>query len=296
MSISRQNLTIIIVTFMSEKVIHDCIKSIPEDLKIIIVDNSNNRTFKDKIEKEYQNTECILSEENLGMGCGNNLGLKKVKTDYAFILNPDVVLEKNTIDEIIIASNDVDTFGVLAPISTEEKYPNYRFDYKKNQSFNEIKPFKVKSVDGFAMIINIERLNKLNDFQGLNFFDENIFMYLENDDLCKRIIKNNESIYIVPKSKIKHLGASAVDKKYQHQIELSRNWHWIWSKFYFNKKHYGFMFAFLSGIPIFLSAIFKYLIYFFINNKKKQIYFYRAMGFLNAMIGRRSYFRPKINI
>ena len=46
MSISRQNLTVIIVSFMSEKVIHDCINSIPKDIKIVIVDNSNNKFLK----------------------------------------------------------------------------------------------------------------------------------------------------------------------------------------------------------------------------------------------------------
>ena len=51
MSISRQTLTAVIVTFKSNKVIHDCIKSIPEDIKIIVVDNSNDQEFKEKIEK-----------------------------------------------------------------------------------------------------------------------------------------------------------------------------------------------------------------------------------------------------
>ena len=46
MSISRQNLTAIIVTFKSENVIHQCIKSIDKEIKIIVVDNSNNAKFK----------------------------------------------------------------------------------------------------------------------------------------------------------------------------------------------------------------------------------------------------------
>ena len=54
MSISRQNLTVIIVTFMSENVIHNCIKSLPDDIKIIVVDNSNNKNFKDNLEKNIK--------------------------------------------------------------------------------------------------------------------------------------------------------------------------------------------------------------------------------------------------
>ena len=109
MSISRQTLTAIIVTFKSDKVIHDCIKSIPEDMKIIVVDNSNDQEFKENIEKEYKNTKCILSPSNLGMGPGNNLGLKQVKTDFAMILNPDVILQKDTIEEMINGSKKINT-------------------------------------------------------------------------------------------------------------------------------------------------------------------------------------------
>ena len=67
MSISRQNLTIVIVTFKSEKVIHECIKSIGKETKIIVVENSYNPEFKKEIEKKYENIECIISAENLGM-------------------------------------------------------------------------------------------------------------------------------------------------------------------------------------------------------------------------------------
>ena len=105
MSISRQNLSVIIVSYISGEVIHNCIKSIPKDIQIIVVDNSGDEKFKFDIEKRYDNIKCILSPENLGMGAGNNLGLKHTNTDYVLILNPDVILENNTIDELINASN-----------------------------------------------------------------------------------------------------------------------------------------------------------------------------------------------
>ena len=136
MSISRQNLTVVIVSFMSENVIHDCIQSIPEDIKIIVVDNSNNYLFKERIEKKYSNTTCILSE-NVGMGSGNNLGLRHVLTDFAFILNPDVILKENTIDEIINASNILTSFGVIAPILDEKNFPNFKLALIKNQDTDQ---------------------------------------------------------------------------------------------------------------------------------------------------------------
>jgi len=296
MSISRQTLSAVIVTFKSDHVIHDCIQSISDQIKIIVVDNSNDKKFKENIEKKYNNVECILSSTNLGMGSGNNFGLKHVKTDYAIILNPDVVLEKDTIQEIITESKSINSFAMLAPLSDDLSYPNYKVDKKDLSSVSNNIPFQVQSIDGFAMILNLKKINKIENFKNHNYFDENFFMYLENDDLCKRLNDINENIYVIPTSKIKHLGAKAVDHEFKHEVELSRNWHWIWSKFYYNRKHFGFFVAFINGLPIFFKANFKFLFYLFLNRtKKRQIYLQRVLGFTNALLGKKSFYRPKIN-
>ena len=145
------------------------------------------------------------------------------------------------------------------------------------------------------MVLNLKRLNQYENFNNYKYFDENFFMYLENDDLCKRLIEKNENIFVIPNAKIKHLGAKAVSSEYFYEVELSRNWHWIWSKFYYNKKYYGFFTALLNGLPIFLSSILKYLFYFSLNKKKKNIYLQRVLGFSNALLGRNSSYRPKID-
>ncbi len=202
MSISRQTLTIVIVTFKSEKVIENCIKSISDQIKIIIVDNSNDQNLKDSLEKKYKNVECILSSSNLGMGSGNNLGLNNVKTDYALILNPDVILQDDTISEIIKESKKIESFAVLAPLSEDDKYPNYKIKHEDKKNINNLNPFKVKSVDGFAMLLNLNKINEIDDFQNKKYFDENFFMYLENDDFCKRLRQCNQNIFIIPKSRL----------------------------------------------------------------------------------------------
>jgi len=295
MSISRQNLSIVIVTFKSEKVIHQCLSSIGDGINIVIIENSKNKKFKEEIERKYKNVKCYLSSENLGMGAGNNLGVKQVETDFALILNPDVILEDSTIDNMILASKKIQSFAILSPLSSNNNYPNYKPNNDKNYKNITQEPFKVKSVDGFAILLDKKKIKNFTDNNNINLFDENFFMYLENDDLCKRIIDKNENIYIVPDAKINHLGGKAVNEKYKEEIELSRNWHWIWSKFYFNKKHYGFLIALIKGFPIFFSAIIKLMFYFIINNKsKKNIYLNRASGYLNALAGNTSWYRPKI--
>ena len=62
MSLSGQNLSIVIVTLKSEKVIHDCIKSIDQNIPIIIVENSNNYELKKNLESQYKNLKCVITE------------------------------------------------------------------------------------------------------------------------------------------------------------------------------------------------------------------------------------------
>jgi len=141
------------------------------------------------------------------------------------------------------------------------------------------------------MLLNKKKLDKtlLKEY-----FDENFFMYLENDDLCKRVVDAQENIYIAPISKIKHLGGKAVDIKYKNEVEFARNWHWIWSKFYFNKKHYGYTVAFLKGLPKFFSSLIKYIFYVIMkNNIKQKIYLNRLSGFFNAAINKKSWYRSQ---
>ena len=292
MSINKQNLTIVIVSFKSNHVIHDCINSIDKNIRIIVVDNSNDHQFVEKLEIKYKNVKCILSSENLGMGAGNNLGIKNVNSDYVLILNPDVILNKNTIEELIIASRNLLDFAVIAPISNHLSYPNYKL--AKDKIIDKSNPFEVNSVDGYAMLLNLKKLKKLN---GFNFFDENYFLYLENDDLCKELQNRNEKIYIIPKSTIEHFGASAVDPIYQEEIELSRNWHWMWSKFYFNKKHYGYFNALKKVYKNLISATIKYFYYLVTFNKiKKKRYQMRLNGLFSSMMGKQSFYRPNLDI
>jgi len=292
MSISRQNLTVIIVTLKSHHIIDQCIQSIDKDISVIVVENSNDEDFKNYIEKKYQNLSCILSKENIGMGAGNNIGIDKAKSDFVLILNPDVTLYNDTIDKLLRAGNDLQNFAIMSPLCENIDYPNYSIKKKDNIDFKNI--FEVESLDGFCMLINKKRIKEI--LKDTKFFDENFFMYLENDDLCKRVKNKNEKIFILPTCKIKHFGAKAVSENYSKEIELSRNWHWSWSKFYYSKKHNGYVYALLDGLPKFITSMLKCLFYYFILKKyKSKVYYNRALGVFNAIVGKSSWYRPKLD-
>jgi hypothetical protein len=76
---ANSDLTVIIITFKSEDKIENCLNSIDLNIKLIIIENSNNKKFQNYIENRYKNFECTLTNDNLGYGKANNIGLKKVK-------------------------------------------------------------------------------------------------------------------------------------------------------------------------------------------------------------------------
>ena len=69
------------------------------------------------------------------MGAGNNIGIKNTKKDFTLVLNPDVILEKDAINQIIDASKVLDSFAIIAPILDNIEHPNYKLDNKKNQKY-----------------------------------------------------------------------------------------------------------------------------------------------------------------
>ena len=285
MDLNINNITFIIVCFKSDKIIRNCLNSLPLNSKKIIIENSNNIDLKKDLEIEYDNIKVILNK-NTGMGASNNLGIKMSNTKYAFILNPDVTFQKNTFENLTNSSKKIDDFAILSPLNDKDKYPNYKI--KKNYTNND-NNILVDVIDGFSMLINKKK------FKNDEFFDENFFLYLENDDLCMRTKQINENIYIMKNSLINHLGGSSADKKFLIEIEYLRNWHWMWSKFYFNKKHYGFFKAVMSVIRNLFSAQFKYIYYLITFNAfKKNIYKMRFLGLVNAMLGKKSWYRINI--
>ena len=274
----NKQLTIVINTFRSSDKIFKCLNSIRSTYKVIIVENSSDVNFKKIIEKKYKNVKCYLTEQNLGYAKGNNFGLNLVKTKFSLILNPDAILNKNTLSNFLKFSDEHKNFSIVGP---------YEKDHK-NLTHNNM-PYEVNNIKGFAMFL------KMKDFKYKNFFDKNFFIYCEEIDLCKRVKNKGKKIFIDPKIRINHIGGSSHNKDINFEMELSRNWHWMWSQFYFNKKHYGYFYSLLKFFPKLVLSFIKSFFYFILfNNRKFQIYFHRFLGLFNSMIFRSSFYRPNV--
>ena len=280
---SIKDITVVITSFKSGEIIRNCLSSIDKGCKVILVENSNDLDFKKKIEQEYANVECILTGKNLGYGKANNIGLKKVTSKYVLILNPDATLESDSIENFLKAVKRVSTFAIMAPYAQGKKDENNKINIINNN------PILVKNVKGFAMFLN------MSEFQDVGFFDENFFFYFEEIDLCKRLVKAHKKIYLDPNIKINHTGGKSHDNVINMPMELSRNWHWMWSTFYYHKKYKGFFVSFLIILPKLSSAALKVILYsLFLNRKKREIYSHRFLGLINSIMGKDSWYRPKV--
>ncbi len=272
-------LTVVIVTFKSEDKIFSCLDSIPTNVTVIVVENSNDSNFKYLIENKYSNVRCILSGDNKGYAVGNNIGLKRVSTKFALVLNPDATLEKNTINNFFDSIKKIQDFWLIGPANSQSK----KYDYL-NDDFKEVDNLK-----GFAIFLNLEKFNN-------NFFDENFFLFFEEIDLCKKVKREGGKIFLNKNIIINHEGSSSVKKEKKIELEINRNWHWMWSTFYFHKKYKGFIFALLIIMPKLFTSVFKFIYFKIVKNKEKRdIYFSRMSGIINSILGKKSWFRPSLD-
>ncbi|MBU5687980.1 MAG: glycosyltransferase family 2 protein [Candidatus Aenigmarchaeota archaeon] len=258
------DLTISIVTYYDKNYgnIDDlvkCLKSILKTklkIKVIIVDNSSKSLDLDIFKDER--IEYIFNGKNLGFGKSHNIAIKKVlnKSKYHLILNPDIFFEEDVLFEL---KNYMDFNKNIAAITPKILYPNGKIQYlckllptpfdlifrrfipfkkylEKRNFVYELrftkynKEMKVPVISGCFIFLRTDILKKINGF------DERFFLYLEDVDLCRRILKFGDIVFY-PKLKIFHKFERGSYKKLRfliiHMISAIKyfnKWGWILDK------------------------------------------------------------------
>ena len=279
-------ITIVFLSFHSEHHIRRHLLEIDKKFPIIIVDNAANFKFKKEIEEKYSHAKVIITKENLGWAAGMNLGIKNSATKYVMINSPDISISNDSIQRLFSKIRKVKNFALFAPTYLDETvYKNYykKFDIKDDSQ--DI--LEVEWIDN-SFIINKKEIEELG------FFDENFFMYYENFDFCKRIFDSKKKMLVSKNIKFTHEGTNSVNKIFSFEVNLSRNWHYNWSKYYFFKKHYGVFFALKKIFPNFLRSIKKILLYKFLLRDiiKLQYALAEIRGILQSVMSKPSNYRP----
>ena len=158
-----------------------------------------------------------------------------------------------------------------------------------NNSNNQ-KLLKVDWVVGCAMLLNLKKFNSKI------VFDDNFFLFFEEFDLCKSLKLKNENVYTSKNLIINHLGfkSSYYEKNSEIEFIQLRNWHYMWSFFYYHNKNDGYIKALYTSKGRLLRALFKIFYFSLIFNRRERTkYIYRFLGLINSILGKKSWFRLK---
>lgn len=215
-NIPMKKLSVIIVTYNSEKHIYDCLESlfkfndIGEDLEVIVVDNCSKEYEKmaEEIVKRYsQRVRLIQNSKNGGYGQGNNVGIRASKAPYIMIMNPDVRMCE-PIFQKVLEKFDGDDSILLHGIK------QYHQDGRPGKSMGwttRCNPYICEPIRYILCKMDIywQRYMFFNgscffvrksSFEQVGLFDENIFMYCEEDDIHGRLLKIEKAHFVYDRS------------------------------------------------------------------------------------------------
>ena len=281
---SYEEVSIVIVSYRSKKKIISFLKKIYQYKKIIIIENSDDLSIGYEINKIYKNVE-VYYTNNVGYGCSANYARNKINTEYFFLFNPDLQdIDHKLIEKFLMHAKKLNNnFSCLGP-----RYANISEKTLKQSNISEEIGY-VDAISGAAMFFN----TKVFDIIGR--FDQNIFLYFEETDYCKRGRKINLNSFQLNKIRIRHDVGTAVeyiDENEKNKIKLLCSWHFIWSKYYFYKKHYGQTFSLIYFSPILVRSMFKILISkIFKNYSNEKKYKNRLDGLISSIKGLKSFKR-----
>jgi len=299
MNESAENLfdqiTIVIVTFKSDKIIEKCISNLDEKFKKVIVENSNNTELTKYLKTKYKNLECINIGYDAGYGFALNRGIEVSRTRYVLCLNPDTFPEKNCIKLIYWTIKNYLDAAMVVPITIRKhskEFDDYGyFDLKINEEEKDTNNvLRVDWVNG-----NIVLLDK-NVTKDIGLYDENIFLQWEERDFQKRILNYKKKVFINFNAVSHHLEGQSHDPKFNYQMKCEVSWHHGWSKFYFYKKHYDFKNACLNCCKdIFVYSLKSLAWLLLFKWKKANIYRMFVLGFIFSLFNKKASYRAKID-
>ncbi len=219
--------SIILVTYNSEKYITNCLKAIfaisyPHFELIIVDNNSKDRSVKiiQEFQRKYKNKiTCIKEKNNLGYAKANNLAVNSSSGEFIFILNPDTIVSKNFLEPLISETTSKEVAAVQPlvylfdkkTINLTGKITHYLgFDWLKDFNTNNIsKKQRIYSLSGSGILI------RKSDFDKSGGFDEFFFMYYEDTDLSWKFNLLNKKIIFSPESILFHDYKYLPDEKNQ---------------------------------------------------------------------------------
>ena len=273
----NKKIFVIIITYNGSKWIEKCISAVLKSsylVEIIAIDNHSSDNSVQLLE-QFPQVHLIKSQENLGFGKANNIGIDlalRKKADYVFLLNQDTWIFENTISNLVLAAENNTSFGILSPmhfssdgVNLDESFKTYynrKTEKLENQNIS-IVPF----VNAAAWLIPKSCLEKVGKFEPL------FSHYGEDRNFCDRVLYHHFKIGIVENSKICHdrkiirnISKDTIQSKYSLLSKILNINHNLFSSYLDAlksvlglPKYFSNHYSFLKVINMFFKLLFYYI-------------------------------------
>jgi N-acetylglucosaminyl-diphospho-decaprenol L-rhamnosyltransferase len=231
------SVTAIVVAFDSAHALPECLGALRAvEVPVIVVDNAS--TDETVAVAEGQGARVIRNARNEGYGRANNIGARAAESEFILVVNPDVIVEPGAVASLLDAARRYPDAGFFAPQIVE---PSGRVFFQPRSllaSYLTNPTGKLALPEGEACAPFFSGacfLIRRDLFLSLGGFDENIFLFYEDDDLCRRVADAGSALIYVPQAVVRHgRGRSSTPKP--GRIFTSR-WHQAWSRAYVSRKY-----------------------------------------------------------
>jgi len=233
---SLDSLTVIIVTYNSAHCMDALAPALRGLVHLIFVDNASNDDTAEKITKFLPNARLLLNDKNQGFGAANNRALQQITTPFALLLNPDTLPDSDFFEKMIQAAEQFPEAAMIAPQLISRNGAdeiNYRWpgSHWASKGPGADGPCCVGFLCGAAILLNMKNMSPVS------FFDEDFFLYYEDEDLSQRAFNVFAPMVVVPHIRLKHLSRGSVKGHAPLGAEFLRGYHHAQSKILFEKKH-----------------------------------------------------------
>lgn len=228
--------TIVVVTYNSAHCLPMLAPLLSVCPNVVISDNGSDDDTAVKAQALWPQSKVLAHGRNLGFGAANNRALAQVKTPFALLLNPDCELSRIQLQQLLAAAGQFPDAALLAPqlidvkgqLEVNYRWPSTEWASKGPEASG---PTCVGFVCGAAMLL------RMAVCRPTGFFDEDFFLYYEDDDLCLRFFKAGLPMVVMPKIQALHRSRGSVKGKSPWRSEYWRGYHHAQSKLIFAAKH-----------------------------------------------------------
>lgn len=214
-----QDLSVITVVYNSQSALDGFSETIPVDAELIVVDNASKDNSVDLISDRANIV--IQNNINVGFGAACNQGASAASRDFLLFLNPDVRLQFKSIEELLACAKLYSDAGAIGPLLL---YPSGEPNLRTSSPLmgNGITQGDLDSLPSGACCVDYLSgaafLCRRSAFQDIGGFDEKIFLYFEDDDLCLRLKKQNLSLILCPYSIAIHHESSSTKQTWRTSL------------------------------------------------------------------------------